>query len=208
MIRGPRIPKGFTITYALIALNVIVYVYTSYLSGSALVTSDDVLLKFGQDNYLVLQNGAYYQLLTSMFVHVSLDHIFGNMLFLLIFGLRAEEMFDATEYLGIYLVSGLAGSLLSLVPTILFPSFDMVSAGASGAIIGLFGAVVIYSRRSVGQSILTALLFAFFLFVISSASPGVNVFAHAGGLAAGLLIGYGLGASRKTDATYRFKYTY
>lgn len=208
MMRGPRIPKGFTVTYALIALNVLVYVYTSYLSGSALLTSNDVLAKLGQDNYLVLYNSAYYQLLTSMFVHVSLDHIFGNMLFLLIFGLRAEEMFDATEYVGIYLISGLVGNMLSLVPTILFPSFDMVSAGASGAIIGMFGAVVIYSRRAVGQSILTALLFAFFLFVVSSASPGVNVFAHAGGLAAGLLMGYALGASRKAGATYRFKYTY
>jgi rhomboid protease GluP len=208
MMRGPRIPKSFTITYALIALNVLVYVYTSYLSGNAFMTSNDVLGKLGQDNYLVLQNSAYYQLLTSMFVHVSLDHIFGNMLFLLIFGLRAEEMFDTTEYVGIYLLSGLAGNLLSLVPTILFPSFDMVSAGASGAILGMFGAVVIYSRRAVGQSILTALLFAFFLFFISSASPGVNVFAHAGGLTVGLLMGYALGATRKTGATYRFKYTY
>jgi rhomboid protease GluP len=207
MMRGPRIPKGFTITYALIALNVLVYVYTSYLSGNAWMTSDNVLANLGQDNLLVLQNGAYYQLVTSMFVHVSVEHIFGNMLFLLIFGLRAEEMFDNAEYLGIYLLSGLAGNLLSLLPTILIPSYDMLSAGASGAIFGLFGAVVIYSRRAIGQSILTALFFAFFLFVINI-GPEVNIFAHAGGLVVGLLIGYSLGATRKTKATYRFKYSY
>jgi rhomboid protease GluP len=207
MMRGPRIPKGFTITYALIALNVLVYVYTSYLSGNAWMTSDNVLVNLGQDNLLVLQNGAYYQLVTSMFVHVSVEHIFGNMLFLLIFGLRAEEMFDNAEYIGIYLLTGLAGNLLSLVPTILIPSYDMLSAGASGAIFGIFGAVVIYSRRAVGQSILTALFVAFLLFVINI-GPEVNIFAHAGGLVVGLLIGYFLGATRKTKATYRFKYTY
>jgi rhomboid protease GluP len=203
MMRGPRIPKSFTITYALIALNVLVYVYTSYLSNNAWMTSDNVLVNLGQRNLLVVQNGAYYQLVTSMFVHVSVEHIFGNMLFLLIFGLRAEEMFDTTEYLGIYLLSGLAGNLLSLLPTILIPSYDMVSAGASGAIFGMFGAVVIYSRRAVGQSI----LIAFFLFVINI-GPQVNIFAHAGGLIVGLLIGYFLGATRKTKPTYRFKYTY
>jgi rhomboid protease GluP len=154
-----------------------------------------------------MQNGAYYQLVTSMFVHVGLEHIFGNMLFLLIFGLRAEEMFDTTEYLGIYLLSGLAGNLLSLLPTILIPSYNMVSAGASGAIFGMFGAVVIYSRRAIGQSILTALFFAFFLFIINI-GPQVNIFAHAGGLVVGLLIGYFLGATRKTKPTYRYKYTY
>jgi rhomboid protease GluP len=203
MMRGPRIPKSFTITYALIALNVLVYVYTSYLSNNAWMTSDNVLVNLGQRNLLVVQNGAYYQLVTSMFVHVSVEHIFGNMLFLLIFGLRAEEMFDTTEYLGIYLLSGLAGNLLSLLPTILIPSYDMVSAGASGAIFGMFGAVVIYSRRAVGQSI----LIAFFLFVINI-GPQVNIFAHAGGLIVGLLIGYFLGATRNTKPTYRFKYTY
>jgi len=207
MMRGPRIPKSFTITYALIALNVLVYVYTSYLSGNAWMASDNVLEQFGQDNLLVMRNGAYYQLVTSMFVHVGLEHIFGNMLFLLIFGLRAEEMFDTTEYLGIYLLSGLAGNLLSLLPTILFPSYNMVSAGASGAIFGMFGAVVIYSRRAIGQSILTALFFAFFLFIINI-GPQVNIFAHAGGLVVGLLIGYFLGATRKTKPTYRYKYTY
>lgn len=207
MMRGPKIPKSFTITYALIALNVLVYVFTSYLSGNAWMASGNVLEQFGQDNLLVMQNGAYYQLVTSMFVHVGLEHIFGNMLFLLIFGLRAEEMFDTTEYLGIYLLSGLAGNLLSLLPTILIPSYHMVSAGASGAIFGMFGAVVIYSRRAIGQSILTALFFAFFLFIINI-GPQVNIFAHAGGLVVGLLIGYFLGATRKTKPTYRFKYTY
>ena len=60
----------------------------------------------------MLYGGAYYQLFTSMFIHASIFHLVGNMLFLLIFGLRGEEMFSLPEFLGIYLLGGLAGNLL------------------------------------------------------------------------------------------------
>jgi rhomboid protease GluP len=201
MMRGPAIPRKITITYILIALNVIVYVYTSFLSGTPWQTSDGVLELYGQLNYRVM-NGWYWQLFTSMFVHVTIEHIVGNMLFLLIFGLRAEEMFDVKEYLLIYILSGLAGNLL----TLLFGPY-MISAGASGAIFGMFGAVTIYMRRAVSQSIMTALIFAFFLLLISS-GQGVNVLAHLGGLVIGLLMGYFLAATRKTKSGYTLKYTY
>jgi len=200
-MRGPAIPRKITITYILIALNVIVYVYTSFLSGTPWQTSDGVLELYGQLNYRVM-NGWYWQLFTSMFVHVTIEHIVGNMLFLLIFGLRAEEMFDVKEYLLIYILSGLAGNLL----TLLFGPY-MISAGASGAIFGMFGAVTIYMRRAVSQSIMTALIFAFFLLLISS-GQGVNVLAHLGGLVIGLLMGYFLAATRKTKSGYTLKYTY
>jgi rhomboid protease GluP len=201
MMRGPRIPTGFTVTYLLITINVAVYIYTSLLSGSALVTSDAVLSQYGQNNLLVM-NGWYWQLFTSMFVHVSIEHIFGNMLFLLIFGLRAEDAFNPTEYVSIYVLSGLTGNLL----TLLYGPY-MVSAGASGAIFGIFGATLIYMRRAYHQSIMTALLFAFF-FLIINIGVEVNVLAHLGGLLFGLLIGYSLAATRKTRAAHRFSYRY
>jgi rhomboid protease GluP len=202
MMRGPSIPRRITITYILIALNVAVYVYTSFRSGTPWQTSDEVLWQIGQVNYLVM-NGWYWQLFTSMFVHVTIEHIVGNMLFLLIFGLRAEEMFDVKECLLIYILSGLAGNLL----TLLFGP-NMVSAGASGAIFGMFGAVTIYMRRAISQSIMTALIFAFFLLLISS-GQGVNVLAHLGGLVVGLLMGYFLAATRKPKKSgYTVSYSY
>lgn len=206
MMRGPRIPKKFTITYLLIALNVLVYIYTSILSGSPWEISQQVINQYGQVNSYVINSGGYWQLFTSMFVHVSITHIFGNMLFLLIFGLRAEELFDTDEYILVYLLSGLAGNLLTLVPTLLWGG-EIISAGASGAIFGMFGAVVIYSRRAFSQSIITALIFAFFLFIINI-GPAVNIFAHAGGLVVGLLMGYFLAATRKARPTYRYGYSY
>jgi rhomboid protease GluP len=202
MMRGPSIPKRFTITYVLIALNVIVYVYTSYLSGNPWQISEQVLEQYGGQVNSQVFNGQYWQLFTSMFVHVSIEHIVGNMLFLLIFGLRAEEMFDVKEYLSIYLLSGLAGNLL----TLLFGPF-MVSAGASGAIFGMFGATIIYMRRAFNQSIIAALIFAF-LFLMINIGQGVNVLAHLGGLVVGLLFGYSLGATRRTKAGYTFSYKY
>ena len=195
--------QKFKPTYILIALNIAVYVYTSVAGGNFLNTSDDMILLYGQVNGLVIYNGWYWQLLTSMFVHASITHLVGNMLFLLIFGLRGEEMFSLPEYLLIYFLGGLTGNLLSLA----FLPLNVPSAGASGAIFAMFGACTIYARRAVGQSIIGALIYAFFLLLLSS-GPNVNDSAHIGGLLAGLLIGYVLAIKRKPAAVYKINYSY
>jgi rhomboid protease GluP len=138
-----------------------------------------------------------------MFVHANIAHIAGNMLFLLIFGLRSEELFSLPEYLSIYFLGGLTGNLLSLL---LLP-LTVPSVGASGAIFAMFGAATIYARRSFSQSIIGALVYAFFLLFLSS-GPGVNNFAHIGGLVAGLLIGYVLATRRKPETRYTVSYSY
>jgi len=180
-----------TPTMFLVTVNILVYVYTSLLGGNFIQTSTSVLLQLGQYNINVL-NGEYWQLLTSIFVHVDISHIALNMLFLIIFGLRAEELFTTEEYFAVYMLSGLAGSLLTLflmAPTTL-------SAGASGAIFGMYGAGIIYMRKTFGQSIAGALMYAFLLLMLSTGA-GVNIIAHFGGLAAGLIIGYALAKSRR-----------
>jgi rhomboid protease GluP len=181
-------------TYILIALNVAIYIVGAVVGGNALQTSYVFYDVWGQVNGLVLYGGAYFQLLTSIFVHASIFHLVGNMLFLLIFGLRGEEMFSLQEFLGIYLLGGLAGNFLYL----LFGPLDVAGIGASGAIFALFGACVIYDRRSVRQSILGALVFAFFLFFIN-VEPGVNLLAHLGGLLFGLAAGYLIASRRKPN---------
>jgi rhomboid protease GluP len=195
--------QKFKPTYILIALNVAVYVYTSVAGGNFLETSNDMILLYGQVNAFVIYYGWYWQLLTSMFVHASIAHLAGNMLFLLIFGLRGEEMFSLPEYLLVYLLGGLTGNLLSLV----FLPLNVPSAGASGAIFAMFGACIIYARRTVGQSIIGALMYAFFLLLLSS-GPNVNDLAHIGGLITGLLIGYVLAIKRKTATKYQISYSY
>jgi rhomboid protease GluP len=194
--------KKFKLTYILIAVNVAVYVYTSITGGNFLSTNYNMLIQYGQINELVL-SGYYYQLLTSMFIHADLAHIVGNMLFLFIFGLRGEEMFSLPEYLSIYFLGGLTGNLLSL----LLLSSATISVGASGAIFAMFGAAIIYARRSFRQSIIGALIYAFFLLFLSS-GVGVNNFAHIGGLVTGLVIGYVLATRRKPETRYTISYSY
>lgn len=185
-----RLPKPTPTTFLIIA-NLLVYIYTSVAGGNYLRTSDRALAQWGQFNRYVI-NGWYWQLLTSIFVHVDIIHLSINMFFLLIFGLRAEGLFNSEEYFFIYFLSGLSGNLL----TLLLMSPLTLSAGASGAIFGIFGAYIIYMRKTLGQSIVGAILFSFLLLVMTTGS-GVNILAHFGGLATGLTIGYALARSRK-----------
>jgi rhomboid protease GluP len=185
------LPKP-TPTTLLIMINLLVYVYTSVVGGNFLETSESALRQWGQFN-LYVADGCYWQLLTSIFVHVDVVHLSLNMLFLLIFGFRAERLFSPEEYFFIYFISGLSGNLL----TLLMMSPLTLSAGASGAIFGIFTASVMYIRKTFGQSIVGALLYSFLLLVMTTGRD-INIFAHFGGLAAGLAIGYALAKSRKT----------
>jgi len=201
--------KVYMPTFILIAVNVAVYAWTSFLSGNVFEMSDSVLLQYGQFNPYVL-NGEVWRLLTAMFVHASIAHIVGNMLFLFIYGLRAENLFDLKEYLLIYFLSGFAGGILTFLFPLLVPSlmeFGIVSVGASGAIFGMLGAVAVYARRAIGQSILSALMYVFFLFFINL-GPNVNYFAHLGGLAVGLLIGYMLATARRPHQVVTYEHNY
>jgi rhomboid protease GluP len=179
-------------TYALITVNSLVYVYTSVVGGNFLETHTRVLLLLGQVNPFVMQ-GWYWQLITAMFVHINIVHIVSNMFFLFIFGLRAEELFREREFYMIYFGSGLAGNLLTLI---VGPYAFTVSAGASGAIFGLFGANVIYLRKLLQRPLVDALFYAFIFFMFSI-SANVNILAHLGGLVAGLLMGYFIALSRR-----------
>ncbi len=171
------------ITKVLIAINFIAYIATSILSKNLLVMDYQVLAFLGQSNSLVVK-GWYWQLFSSMFVHINLVHLLGNMLFLFIYGVRGEELFSKKEFLFVYFSSGLAGGLLSLLG-----GPNMVSAGASGALFGLFGACVTYAHAPIKESIFIVLIYSFYMFILTMGA-NVNLFAHFGGLVAGILFGY------------------
>ena len=180
-----------TPTTFLVTANILVYIYTSVVGGNFIQTDHTVLSQLGQFNFYVL-HGEYWQLLTSIFVHVDITHLGLNMLFLVIFGLRAEELFRIEEYFFVYMLSGISGSILTLF---LMPIYTL-SAGASGAIFGMYGANIIYMRKTFGQSIVGALMYAFLLLMLTTGEE-VNIVAHFGGLATGLIIGYALAKSRR-----------
>jgi rhomboid protease GluP len=195
--------KKFLPTYILIGINIGFYLYTSMIGGDFINTTPDMIYKFGQVNGLVIYGGQYYQLLTSLFIHGNIAHLFGNMLFLFIFGLRAEEVFSLPEYLFIFFMGGLTGNLFSLL---LLP-LNLPSVGASGAVFAVFGAITIYSRRTVSESIAGALVYAIFWLFLSS-GPNVNNFAHIGGLLTGLILGYIIAINRSKQTKYVITYKY
>jgi len=115
------------------------------------------------------------------------------MLFLLIFGLRVEELFNKVHYLVTYFASGLLGNLLSL-----FLGPQVISVGASGAIFGLFGAYTAYLGTSFGSSAILAIFYGSYMFLLNVRS-GVNIIAHFGGLVAGILIGFIISKKREPE---------
>lgn len=174
------------ITNALVAANIAVYVYTSMLSKNPLVIDLNVLIRFGQVNALIVR-GYWWQLLTSIFIHINLLHLVFNMIFLFIYGSRAEENLGKAVYLAVYFASGLAGNITTLI--IMGLNNADVSAGASGAIFGILGAYMIHLGLRYDASATPYLIYCFLLLMLN-VSVNVNLAAHSGGLVSGILAGY------------------
>jgi len=179
-----------SLTDILIVINIIVYVILGVLGGNIIIIPTPLLAQFGQWNRAVLEFGAYWQLFSSIFVHVNILHIGANMFFLWIYGKRAEEIFTFYSFLTIYFVGGLLGSLF----TLLLP-LDTVSAGASGAIFSVLAAVLISLGRRYGKLKHNILVAA--LFLIFSITVGSNILAHFGGILCGALLGYYIPSKKK-----------
>ncbi|MDI3476205.1 MAG: hypothetical protein PWQ79_287 [Thermococcaceae archaeon] len=193
------VARNGRMTSALFFVNIGVYVLEAVLSRNPLFISTAVLLRWGQWNYAVIHYGWWWQLFTAMFVHVNLIHLAFNTYFLLIIGRQVEAALGSRRLLGIYLISGLTGNLL----TLLFLPPNSVSAGASGALFGMVGTLIVM-MGVIGGDVQRAILNALILFLINSIFPGVNAVAHFGGLAVGAALGYYYGkkARRRILAMY------
>ncbi len=171
--RSIRTPSP--VTFTLVIANVIVYIVTTL--GGTYAT-----LVLAQTGALFFE-GFYWQVFTAMFVHFDIAHILFNMFALVYFGSLGEATYSRNQFLAIYLGSGIVGNVASLA---LVP-LDSPTGGASGAIFGLIGAYVATQRKGVGLAF--AGVYAVLIF-LDSAGPGVNLFAHLFGVAAGLLLGF------------------
>jgi len=136
-----------------------------------------------------------------MFVHFGPLHLIFNMVGLYYFGRLNENVFAAPKFYAIYFVSGLLGSVMTLI---LMPSATL-SGGASGAIFGLVGSYVAIARRASHMG--AALLYALLIFVQSSFLPGVNIFAHLFGLISGIVLGL-VFSSQQKPVGYSVTYGY
>ena len=176
------------ITYIIMGICFIMFLITGMGNDTG------VLIKYGANLDVLVKNGEYYRLLTSMFLHSGLLHLFFNMYALYIIGPQVESFFGKTKYLIIYLLSGISGSLLSVAFNV-----NTVSVGASGAIFGLFGALLYFGynyRGYLGNVIKSQILPVVIInLIFGFISTGVDVAGHIGGLIGGIIVSSVLGRS-------------
>lgn len=138
----------------------------------------------------MLENGEYYRLFTSLFLHFGFTHLLNNMVTLVIMGRYVEPLVGKVRFLIIYFISGLGGNLLSGGIELITKDY-VVSAGASGAIFGLTGALLgltLLCRGRVGQLTSRDVLIVVVLSLYNGfTSQGVDNAAHIGGLISGFL---------------------
>ena len=169
-----------TLTYVLIGLNVIAGIGSLY--GGNIGTEGGSLTDAWAISRADMADGEYWRLVTSGFVHVGIFHLAFNMLALWILGSMIEPALGRRRFALVYFVSLLCGSL-----GVLLLGAEQ-SAGASGAVFGLFGATIVL-YRSRGLSIMESGL-GFWLglnLLITFAVPNISIGAHLGGLAGGLV---------------------
>lgn len=176
-------------TILLVAANVIVFFYLSF---QGMTEDAGFMLQHGA-MYVpyMLEMKEYYRLVSSMFLHFGFEHLMNNMLLLAVIGWNLELEIGKAKFLIIYFVSGLCGNVLSALLDVQTGDYA-VSAGASGAIFGIIGAllyVAIRNRGRIGEISGKGLLFMIGLSLyFGFTSEGVDNLAHIGGVLSGFLL--------------------
>ena len=184
-----------SITYIIIGICVFLFIMM-YIFGNG-SESTSTLIKFGANYDLLTKSGEYYRLFTCMFLHIGIWHLLCNMYSLYIIGKEIENLYGKSKYLVIYVLSGLCGSILSIAF-----SHNTISAGASGAIFGLLGALLYfgyYYRTYLGATIRSSIIPVIILnLIIGMLTPGISNSAHIGGLVGGILVSMMVGVPDKS----------
>jgi membrane associated rhomboid family serine protease len=188
--------SGALITRTLIAINIIVYLITVATGGGINSDRGTVYVHgvlFGPS----VASGDYWRLLSSAFMHFGPVHLGMNMLVLWFVGAPLEERMGRGRFLLLYLVAGLSGAAGAILV-----SPCALTAGASGAIFGLFGAAVVLERQGItifGSWLYTVIIINLvFTFGVS----GISIGGHIGGLVGGILAMLGLSRFGRAHALY------
>lgn len=140
---------------------------------------------------LLTEGGEYYRLLTGMFLHFGMEHLLNNMLILFVLGQRLEPVCGKLIFLIVYFVGGLGGNVISLYLEQYRLEYWSVSAGASGAVFAVMGAMLYVLIRNKGRvqdlSARQILIMAAFSLYFGFTSSGVDNAAHVGGLLCGFI---------------------
>ena len=192
-VQPPRnqVPRPI-VTSILIGLNVLVFL--AMLAGGLSFFSPNAeqVLRWGANYGPLTESGQWWRLFTACFLHFGIIHIAFNMYVLYQIGFFTERLFGGPRYLALYLIAGIGGNLIGLV---LHP--NVVAAGASGAIFGVYGGLLAYLFRYRGVAntqaakAVTRSVFIFlgYNLIYGLADRHTDLTAHIGGLITGFLAG-------------------
>ena len=183
IVRAPQRRLGTTealVTKILIAVNVAIYLIGAVQGAGLNNPGGSLYARFWLDGPDVA-HGDWWRLITAAFLHANLIHIGFNMLALWWFGAPVEEYLGRARFLGLYFVAGLAGSAGALTQT------QGVTVGASGAIFGILGAMLILEWQATGRLGGNALTLIVINLALSFAIANISVGGHIGGLIGGIL---------------------
>ena len=172
----------------IVAINVLVFIVFSIIGN----TEDaQFMLLHGACFAPLVKEGEVYRLFTAMFLHFGVEHLIGNMLLLIFLGDTLERVVGSVRYLIIYLLGGLGGNVLSCCIALCRKNYA-VSAGASGALFAVIGALVYLVLRKRGDvegiSGKRLLLMAALSIAQGFTAAGIDGYAHIGGFLCGMLL--------------------
>jgi membrane associated rhomboid family serine protease len=195
-MRMPRTAGAPYVTWGLVAANVIVYLIT-VAQGVGINRPGGQLFADWVLYGPAVANGDWWRLITAAFLHASLIHLGLNMLALYWLGGAVETYVGPIRYLALYVVSGLAGSAGALLA-----DPQEITVGASGAIFGIMGALLVIEYLQTGQLAGQALSLIGINLIFTFTIPGISYGGHLGGLAGGILATLALARFGRGHAAY------
>jgi rhomboid protease GluP len=179
------------VTYCIMAINVLVFILMAVNGAGIFEPNGFVHIKWGSNYSPLTLTGDWWRLVTNVFIHFGIIHIAMNMYCLYMVGVYLEPMLGKTKYIAAYLCTGVLASLVSLW----WHKEGVNSAGASGAIFGLYGLfLALLTTKLIPQKVRDAQLKSIGIFVVYNLvygmKGGVDNAAHIGGLISGFVIGY------------------
>jgi len=191
--------KLHPVTWGLVIFQSLLFVYL-YISSKGAISDAAYMAEIGGMRPDYVLAGRVYVLFTCLFLHYDWNHLLNNMFILLVVGREVEEYFGSICFSLIYIFSGLGGSILSCVHMIISGNWG-ISAGASGCIFGLLGALVsvilIHRGHFKQYSMKRALIMVALCIYSGFVSESVDAYGHLGGILTGFLLGTILGIALK-----------
>lgn len=194
-----RFSRQPLLTYAILSIQILLFILMTVNGGS---TNTNTLIEFGAKFNPFIVWGQWWRLITPMFLHIGWMHLLINSVILYFLGIELENLFGHWRFGLIYLLSGFAGNAAS------FAFNNSISAGASTAIFGLFGASLVLGKlyphnpavQQMARNFLTLVIINLVFGVFDSS---IDLSGHIGGLAGGYLISTAI--SVKDTSSYLLK---